>query len=172
MRPYLPLIFCFLFLVGCKSRKTVVVNKNPSKKEVTKPVNIPANPTAEKVIENAKEFEGVKYKYGGTTKKGMDCSGLVMTAFEKEDVVLPRSTSDMSNYGDWVDIKDVQAGDLLFFATRKNSRQVNHVAIVTDSRPGFVQFIHSTTSRGVITSTLDEKYWYFAYVQARRVLSP
>ena len=169
MRPYLPLIFSFLFIVGCKSRKAVVTTKNPTKAEVIAPAK-PINPTAEKVVENAKEFEGVRYKYGGTTKKGMDCSGLVMTAFEKEEIALPRSTDQMSSYGDWVDLKEVQIGDLLFFATRKNSRKVNHVGIVTESRPGYVQFIHSTTSRGVITSTLDEKYWYFAYVQARRVL--
>ncbi|WP_455170566.1 C40 family peptidase [Aegicerativicinus sediminis] len=143
--------------------------KEPPKSEIINP-KIPVNPIAEKVVENAKEFEGVRYKYGGTTKKGMDCSGLVMTAFLEEEIALPRSTSDMSSYGDWIDVKEVQIGDLLFFATGKNSRKVNHVGIVTDSRPGYVQFIHSTTSRGVITSTLDEKYWYFSYVQARRVL--
>ncbi|WP_228850555.1 C40 family peptidase [Aegicerativicinus sediminis] len=143
--------------------------KEPPKSEIINP-NIPVNPIAEKVVENAKEFEGVRYKYGGTTKKGMDCSGLVMTAFLEEEIALPRSTSGMSSYGAWVDVKEVQIGDLLFFATGKDSRKVNHVGIVTDSRPGYVQFIHSTTSRGVITSTLDEKYWYFSYVQARRVL--
>ena len=121
-------------------------------------------------METAKTFTGVRYKYGGTTKKGMDCSGLVTTAFKKEDILLPRTTSQLAVTGDWVDVKEVQKGDLLFFATRKNSRTVNHVGIVTNTRSGYVEFIHSTTSRGVITSELSEKYWYFAFVQARRIL--
>ncbi|MGC1473565.1 MAG: C40 family peptidase [Psychroserpens sp.] len=100
----------------------------------------------------------------------MDCSGLVVTAFSKENVTLPRTTGDLSTRGDWIDVKDVQEGDLLFFATSKNNRSVNHVGIVTNSRPGYVEFIHSTTSRGVITSKLSERYWYLAYVQARRVM--
>ncbi|SDB66069.1 NlpC/P60 family protein [Flavobacteriaceae bacterium MAR_2010_188] len=129
------------------------------------------NPVALDVVENAKEFDGVRYKYGGTTKKGMDCSGLITTAFEKEDIYLPRSSSEMASSGQWIDLKEVQPGDLMFFATQRNSRKVNHVALVTNARPGYVEFIHSTSSKGVMTSTLDDKYWYFAFVQARRVLN-
>ncbi|WP_313791538.1 C40 family peptidase [Lacinutrix neustonica] len=72
--------------------------------------------------------------------------------------------------GDWIDLKEVQKGDLLFFATKKNNRNVNHVGLVTAIYGDDVEFIHSTTSRGVITSKLKEKYWYFAFVQARRLL--
>ncbi|TYB79201.1 C40 family peptidase [Bizionia myxarmorum] len=125
---------------------------------------------AESIIDYAKTFDGVKYKYGGTTKKGMDCSGLIVTSFQKEAIQLPRSTSQLAVVGDWVDVKEVQKGDLLFFATSKNSRNVNHVGIVTEARTGFVEFIHASTSRGVMTSELSERYWYFAFVQARRIL--
>jgi cell wall-associated NlpC family hydrolase len=100
----------------------------------------------------------------------MDCSGLVVIAFQKENISLLRTTADLKHSGEWVDVKEVIAGDLLFFATKKNSRKVNHVGIVTKSRPGYVEFIHSTTSKGVITSNLSERYWYSAYVQARRVM--
>lgn len=123
---------------------------------------------AENIIQNAKQFEGVRYKYGGTTKKGMDCSGLIYTAFNKENIAVPRTTNLMSTNGDWIDLKQVQRGDLLFFATKKNSRTVNHVGLVVNANP--VQFIHSSTSKGVIISSLKERYWYFAFVQARRVL--
>ncbi|WP_008637294.1 C40 family peptidase [Bizionia argentinensis] len=128
------------------------------------------NTQVESIIDYAKTFDGVKYKYGGTTKKGMDCSGLIVTSFKKEAVQLPRTTSKLAVSGDWVDVKEVQKGDLLFFATSKNSRSVNHVGIVTESRTGFVEFIHASTSRGVMISELSERYWYFAFVQARRVL--
>ncbi|MEM6515779.1 MAG: C40 family peptidase [Bacteroidota bacterium] len=123
-----------------------------------------------RIIKNAESFKGTRYKYGGTTKRGMDCSGLVYTAFLEENIKIPRTTGALSSFGDWIDVKEVQEGDLLFFATKKNSRKVNHVGIVTNSRPGYVEFIHSTSSRGVITSNLSERYWYQAYVQARRVL--
>ena len=76
----------------------------------------------------------------------------------------------MASQGNWIDLKKVKKGDLLFFATKKNSRKINHVGLVVSSRVGHVEFIHSTTSKGVITSSLAERYWYYAFVQARRVL--
>lgn len=130
----------------------------------------PKSKIVENIIEYAKQFDGVRYKYGGTTKKGMDCSGLVTLAFNSEGIVLPRSSGDIALTGDWIDLKEVQKGDLLFFATNGKSRTVNHVALVTHVNEGQVEFMHATTSAGVITSSLAERYWYFAFVQARRVL--
>lgn len=128
------------------------------------------NPIVENIIDYAKKFDGVRYQYGGTTKKGMDCSGLVTTAFSSEGIVLPRSSADIALTGDWIDIKQVQRGDLLFFATNGKSRAVTHVALVTHVNEGQVEFMHSTTQAGVITSSLAERYWYHAFIQARRVL--
>ena len=161
-----------LCLTGCNSSKGVVTKKNKTTKTASKHAHSSSTTSKEikSIINYAKTFEGTRYKYGGTTKRGMDCSGLVVTAFKKEDILLPRTTADLSKRGDWIDVKEVKEGDLLFFATKKNSRKINHVGIVTKSRPGHVEFIHSTTSRGVITSNLAEKYWYLAYVQARRLL--
>lgn len=158
---------------SCKSSKRIVTKKSKTTKITPlKTSERETNSTllANKIVNYAKQFNGVRYKYGGTTKKGMDCSGLVITAFKSENILLPRTTGDLSVTGDWIDLKEVQKGDLLFFATRKNSRSVNHVGIVTNSRAGYVEFIHSSTSKGVIISNLAERYWYFAFVQARRVL--
>lgn len=169
------LIICCLFILSsCKSKKSAQSSSKKTYKTVSshksKRTHTNYNSKADAIIDYAQTFDGVKYKYGGTTKKGMDCSGLIVTSYKKEDVLLPRTTSQLATTGDWVDVKEVQKGDLLFFATKKNSRNVNHVGIVTNTRQGYVEFIHSTTSRGVITSELSEKYWYFAFVQARRVL--
>jgi cell wall-associated NlpC family hydrolase len=128
------------------------------------------NSKADDIVNYAQQFEGVRYKYGGTTKKGMDCSGLIHTSYKSNAVLLPRTTKDLSTSGNWIDLKEVKKGDLLFFATKKNSRKVNHVGIVTDINKDDVEFIHASTSKGVITSNLKERYWYFAFVQARRVL--
>lgn len=162
------IILVVFSIISCKSAKNKrVVTKRPEKEII---LNEDTNPLIKKIIENAEDYQGVRYKYGGTTKKGMDCSGLIYTAFTKEDIQLPRITYDMAKTGNWVDIKKVQEGDLLFFATKKNNRKVNHVGLVTYSNVGTVEFIHATTTNGVITSSLAERYWYFAFVQARRIL--
>lgn len=124
----------------------------------------------ENIIDFAMKFEGVRYKYGGMDKRGMDCSGLVYSAFGSEDIALPRSSSQIALSGNWVDLKEVQKGDLLFFATNGKNRQVTHVALVTYANKDEVEFIHATTSAGVIVSSLAERYWYLAFVQARRIL--
>lgn len=165
-------IFCItLCFSGCKSSKS---SKPSSTKRIvtTSSDRIPSPNAvlAEDIIKDAEKYDGVRYKYGGTTKKGMDCSGLIFTAFGSQGVSLPRSSSEIALAGDWIDLNEVEKGDLLFFATKKNSRTVNHVGLVTYADNGQVNFIHSTTSAGVITSSLAERYWYYAFVQARRVL--
>jgi probable lipoprotein NlpC len=163
---------------SCKSSKRIVTKKAKTtrvkiaesvKKEPTGSVSI-SNLKADDIVEYAMKFNGVRYKYGGTTKKGMDCSGLIMTSFKSENILLPRTTGDLAVTGDWIDLKEVLKGDLVFFATKKNNRKVNHVGIVTFSKEGFVEFIHASTSNGVMVSNLAERYWYYAFVQARRIL--
>ena len=169
------LLICSFY--SCKSSKRVAEKKyNTSKVSeiVTTDNSITENfkidSTINYIIDYAKQFDGVKYKFGGTTKKGMDCSGLVTTAFKSENILLPRTTEGMALKGNPIGINDVQKGDLLFFATKKNKEKINHVGLVTDVRPGYVEFIHATTSAGVIISNLAERYWHFAFVQARRIL--
>ncbi len=173
MKKFILLLLLCISFGSCNSSKGINTKKSRTTKVNTKKTNntySSPSKTIESIIDYAQTFEGTRYKYGGTTKRGMDCSGLVVTAFQKENINLPRTTASLQSTGDWIDVKEVKEGDLLFFATKKNSRKVNHVGIVTKSRPGYVEFIHSTTSRGVITSNLSERYWYLAYVQARRVM--
>lgn len=185
------LLLLMIAFSSCRSSKKIVTTKSKSVKIDSRPIDHKTNDNhfpskelsdlnshnstsdneqANRIVDYAFKFDGVKYKPGGTTKKGMDCSGLVVTAFESENISLPRISRDIALTGDWVDLKKVTKGDLLFFATRKNSRTISHVGIVTTARDGLVEFIHASTSSGVIVSNLAEKYWYFAFVQARRVL--
>ena len=172
----LALILTLLFILNsCKSSKGIVTIKSKSNVSETIENSLSTrspetDSIANSIIDYAKQFNGVKYKYGGTTKKGMDCSGLVTTAFKSEDILLPRTTEDLALEGDWIDLKEVQKGDLLFFATKKNNRNVNHVGLVTEARLGFVEFIHASSSLGVIISNLAERYWHTTFVQARRIL--
>jgi len=167
------LLLLLIAFSSCKSSKRGATSKSKTTKidsRSKKSSSRTNNAQADNIVDYAFKFDGVKYKYGGTTKKGMDCSGLIVTSFNSENIPLPRTTGDLSVTGDWIDLKKVDKGDLLFFATSKNSRSVNHVGIVTTAREGFVEFIHASTSSGVMVSNMAEKYWYFAFVQARRVL--
>ncbi len=122
-----------------------------------------------RVSENARAFVGTKYQYGGTTKKGMDCSGLIYTAFLEENIPFPRTSGDMARLGKKIPLQQVNVGDLLFFRTNKKKRSVNHVGLVVETTINEIFFIHSTTSRGVIISSLEQNYWKDSFAMARRV---
>jgi len=129
-----------------------------------------ASPKITNIIIHAKSFEGTRYKYGGTTKRGMDCSGLIYTAFLEEDIPMPRTSRAMSLKGERLYIKEVSRGDLLFFETNKNKKVINHVGLVVDVNEEHIYFIHASTSSGVIISSLSENYWNGHFVMARRIL--
>ncbi len=121
------------------------------------------------VLNEAEKYKGTPYKYGGTTSNGIDCSGLVCVAFQKIDMKLPRRSIDMSNEGASINISNVQEGDLLFFATGGGS--INHVGIVYNiANSGEITFIHTSTSKGVTISSLEETYWKGKFIKAKRVL--
>lgn len=125
---------------------------------------------AQSIVSTALTFSGVRYKFGGADKRGMDCSGLLYRAFGAHDVSLPRVSYQMAEMGKRIRVSDVEAGDLLFFRTSKRGRKINHVGLVVAVEGDEIKFIHSTTSRGVIVSSLREGYWNYAFVKATRVL--
>lgn len=166
-------IFCVLFLAtillsscGSSKQATVVTSKNTSRKKQT---TTSSNKKINNIVRYAKGFKGTRYKYGGTTKRGMDCSGLVYTSFKKENVELPRISRDMATKGNKVTLKNVEIGDLLFFKTGKNKKRINHVGLVV-SVGKQVEFIHASVSKGVTVSSLGERYWSACFVGVRRVL--
>ena len=121
------------------------------------------------LISEAKNYLGVRYRMGGTTRAGMDCSGLVTVVFREFDFKLPRSSRDMAKVGVAVKKNNIEPGDLVFFKTNGRS-VINHVGIVVDVNGDEFKFIHSSTSRGVIISSNTEPYYKRAYAQANRVL--
>ncbi|MHC5308642.1 C40 family peptidase [Myroides sp. LJL116] len=120
------------------------------------------------IINSAFDFYGVRYRYGGTTENGIDCSGLVLNAFSQASIDLPRRSLDMAKVGEQVKKVDAQKGDLIFFKT-KGSR-INHVGIITEVSQDEIKFIHSSTTRGVIVSSTKENYYHNRFVQINRVL--
>lgn len=127
------------------------------------------NPVIDKIIQTARQFTGTKHVIGGLDKNGIDCSGLTMTAFAAAGIQLPRVSGQQASGGTPIDRKSLRKGDLVFFATGAPG-SINHVGIVSDTSAGDVQFIHASTSKGVMESKLSENYWNKAYMAARRVV--
>ncbi len=126
---------------------------------------------AAKIVDYALGYLGTDYKYGGTSKRGVDCSGLIYTSFlNAADILLPRTSRAMAQKGQQLLKSEVRVGDLLFFKTNPRRNVINHVGLVVEVKPGKISFIHATTHGGVIISNLHQKYWKRAYTQARRVL--
>ena len=122
-----------------------------------------------RILQTADSYLGVPYKYGGNTRKGLDCSGLVVNAFKSVDQTLPRASWQQAQVGKNVSKKDLRPGDLVFFSTRKSSRKINHVGIVSSVQHKEINFIHATTSRGVRYDRLDTGYWNPLFQKAVRV---
>ncbi|SFG43117.1 C40 family peptidase [Pontibacter chinhatensis] len=119
------------------------------------------------VIETARSFTGVPYRWGGTTRVGMDCSGLLCTSFQSIDVNLPRTSEEQSRFGTEVKPKELREGDLVFFGP--NRRNITHVGMVTEvNGSNDVRFIHASTSLGVIENNLYSDHYQKIFIKAVR----
>lgn len=123
-----------------------------------------------KVISTAKSFTGTPYKYGGTTRAGMDCSALVYHSYFAVGINMPRISADQAKMGKKISTRELREGDLLFFATGRRRNQVTHAGIVTESKKGDIRFIHASTSLGVTEDFLSNRYWSKAFLFGRRLL--
>lgn len=125
----------------------------------------------DKVIQTARTFTGTPYRYGGTTRAGMDCSALTIHSFRAVEVELPRSAEGQSKVGKEVKLEELKPGDLVFFATGKKKRQITHVGLVTEKRSrNDIRFIHASTSLGVVEDNIYSSYYEQRFRRARRVI--
>jgi cell wall-associated NlpC family hydrolase len=123
----------------------------------------------DELVSTASENIGTRYRTGGTTKDGFDCSGLMCTTFGTFDIQLPRTSIEQSRYGVKVSNEEAQKGDLIFFKTN-GRRQINHVGMVVEVNDGDIKFIHASVGGGVIISSIKERYYSKKVSQINRVL--
>ena len=143
-----------LLMSGCSQHSSIEKSEN----------NIKINaPTAELVyvqgllLSQYNDWRGTPHKWGGMSKKGVDCSGLVKLTFEQQfSLSLPRTTAAQVKVGYSIKHQQLRTGDLVFFKTGVN---VRHVGIMVDE----LQFFHASSSRGVTLSRLDNPYWKSHY---------
>jgi len=147
-------------MAGCSQRSTI------DSVEHVKVIAAPSDKLANlqrALLAQYKDWYGTPHKWGGMSKQGVDCSGLVKLTFEQKfSLSLPRTTASQVKEGYSIKRAQLRTGDLVFFKTGVN---VRHVGIMVDN----LQFFHASSSRGVILSRLDNPYWNSHYWQSRRV---
>ncbi|EIT84340.1 NLP/P60 protein [Fictibacillus macauensis ZFHKF-1] len=116
----------------------------------------------EKAADIGKRYIGVKYKWGGTSPSGFDCSGFVGYSFKKAGKWVPRTTGDLYNRGSSVSKSNLKKGDMVFFHTYK--RGASHVGIYLGGK----KFVHAA-SNGVRVDSLTNSYWGPRFLKGKRM---
>lgn len=121
------------------------------------------------VIAFGKKFLGLRYRYGGYTEQGFDCSGYVSYIFSRFGYSFPRSSPGMATVGYPVDIKSARKGDFIFFKGRSTkSRSVGHVALIIAADSGQITMMHSCQRGVIIEKYNDSQYYKIRYLMCRR----
>jgi len=162
------------FLIIRKGSGELVINKSEvievqKEIETAEPLSAANLSKADFLIEKASEHLGTRYRRGGMTSAGFDCSGLMFHTYKSIDMTLPRSSHEMALIGEKISKSQAQKGDLIFFATFGGSR-ISHVGMITEVLEDEIKFIHSSTSAGVMVSSTKEGYYSRSFVQINRVL--
>ncbi len=123
----------------------------------------------EQLVGQATDNIGVRYRSGGTSKAGFDCSGLMCSTFGNFDIKLPRTSIEQSRIGLKIEPEQAQKGDLIFFKTN-GRRQINHVGMVIEVLEDEIKFVHASTHGGVMISSTKEGYYQRNFSQVNRVL--
>ena len=157
LRPIILLLLASMAMLDCSA---TIVADNP----IVHP---------DSLVSYAREYIGTPYGCGQSNGKRFDCSGFTSFVFRHYGYTLARSSREQYHEGDSVERGQWQVGDLVFFAGRNGGQsRVGHVGIVVESNGEQFDFIHASTSRGVIVSHSTERYYASRYIGARRVLAP
>ena len=163
-RSLLPLfaITILLGLGGCASNQGFDTSDNSRWQPSGRPLTGGELAAAQQLWQVFERYEGTPYRYGGTSARGFDCSGFIVTAFhEAAGRRLPRTTHQMLAAGERVPLNSLRTGDLVFFSIKGKDQ---HAGIYM----GDDSFIHASVSSGVMRSSLNGYYWRDRISQARR----
>lgn len=125
------------------------------------------------LVDFAMKYLGSRYRAGGKTPKGFDCSGFTSFVFNNFDISLSPASRLQGKEGTRVNLDELQVGDLMFFSGRRGGNSVGHVGMVidVDKETGIIKFIHSSSSQGVVITTFpDDGYYSRRYLHSTRVI--
>ncbi|MFY0625863.1 MAG: C40 family peptidase [Reichenbachiella sp.] len=150
----------FFILIGVFFLSTINVSAQNKKKKKS----------IKAVIQNAEYYKGTPYLYGGTSKKGIDCSALIQNSFSKAGYKIPRTSKEQSKHGKKVSWGSVRPGDLVFFKFKKKGEKWYHSGLITKVSGENIYFVHASSSRGVVESNLKSDYYKDNVKTFRRVI--
>ena len=163
-------VFVSLFILQGCSTKNVYTNNDrtfPNKSSYNYKVknNLTYNQLYDALNNQYIKWKGVRYKYGGNTQNGVDCSAFVQRTFKDQlNIKIPRTTTLQSNIGENVSMENIKMGDLVFF---KTGFKTNHVGIYLEGG----KFLHASTKRGVTISRLDNIYYSKHFWKIKRIIT-
>ncbi|MGX2957285.1 C40 family peptidase [Ursidibacter arcticus] len=158
-----------LVITGCSS--STDSNKPKTKPSVSKIYRGSPSSLSDPIIaisslsEHQHQWKGTRYRLGGTSRSGIDCSGFMQVTFrDLFGIDLPRTTSEQAKEGDRISKSELRTGDLVFFKTGRGPNG-KHVGVYVKNG----QFLHASTKGGVIYSDMNSPYWSRTFWQARRL---
>lgn len=172
----LNILTCTVILAGlsaCKSHKkvesndTVYIGETVSVKGKKNKKGKKGSSVGHKIAQECKSWIGTPYGYG-RSEKGIatDCSGMVIVVYKEiADIKLPRNSAEQAKFCNDLKEKEIEPGDLVFFATGKDKNKVSHVGVMIDG----VNFIHASGSKGVIMSEMTTPYYRRNFIKYGRV---
>jgi probable lipoprotein NlpC len=113
----------------------------------------------EAVINTAKSYIGTPYLWGGNSKAGIDCSGLIHLSYKAAGFNIPRTAKEQSKYGANTGWNGLKPGDIVFFKFKENRSKWWHSGLITEVNGDQIKFIHASSSRGVTESNLMSDYY-------------
>ncbi|NQZ76900.1 MAG: C40 family peptidase [Ekhidna sp.] len=123
------------------------------------------------VIQTGKSYIGTPYKWGGMSKSGIDCSGLIYNSYKTIGVKLPRTAKEQSKVGNKKGWEGIREGDLVYFKFKeKGKKRWYHSGMISHVSKGKILFIHASSSRGVVESNLMSDYYKKNVKNFRRVI--
>ena len=169
---YLILSSCFFYLYSCKHHQTSTKTSESSshsshsvRKKYAEKIGVSESDIKnEKLYQFINDWYGVKYKYGGKDKAGVDCSGLTaalyLAVYKK---TISSNTKDLVGEVKKIKESDLKEGDLVFFNT--NGKSISHVGVYLQNH----KFVHASTKKGVMISDMNEAYFRQTFVSSGRV---
>ncbi len=155
-----------LFSASCSTKKTVRASVGNYGSGGAVFIDPSLDGVRRDLVAEASTWIGTPYRYGGHDRRGTDCSGLVMEVYRSvTGKKLPRTTVEQNAGCKRIKRKELRAGDLVFFGSPKGGSKVSHVGMyIGDDR-----MIHASSSRGVMVSRIDDKYFGPRFRNAGRV---
>ncbi len=133
--------------------------------------NLSSTFLADNLIGFAKEHLGIRYRYGGITRKGFDCSGFTHYIFSHFGFQIPHSSASQAHFGEVIEKSNIEKGDLIFFKGRNSrSKSIGHVGIVISEKGEPIRFIHASSNQGITIETIQSRYYSIRFLKSIRLI--